>query len=335
MHSNKSPFSHPPLWQSDLADCFTDPRELLAFLNLEPNDPEGLLKACQGFPFRVTRAYAERIRKNDEHDPLLRQVLPLTAELEAHAGFSADPVGDLQVITTPGLLHKYQGRILMVTTGACAIHCRYCFRRDFPYGDNLLSKRREDEALKHIGKDSSLQEVILSGGDPLVLNDQRLQNLITTIAALPHIQRLRIHSRLPIVLPNRITPELVYILGTSRLRTVLVIHANHPNELDDSVGAALKPLQEAGVSLLNQTVLLKGVNDQTGCLRELSERLFAYGVLPYYLHVLDKAKGTAHFEVSNEHAVALHESLRRELPGYLVPRLVQEVAGEPYKRPIA
>lgn len=333
--SNKSPSSFLPRWQAELASAFSDPRQLLAFLNLEVSDPGGLLSACQGFPFRVTHAYAERMRKGDAQDPLLRQVLPLAEELEDHIGFGADPVGDLNVIATPGLLHKYQGRILMITTGACAIHCRYCFRREFPYGDNLLSKRREEDALDHIAKDDTLREVILSGGDPLVLTDSRLQSLIAGIEALPHISRLRIHSRLPIVLPTRITPELTRMLGESRLRTVVVIHANHPNELDDSVSTALQTLSRAGVSLLNQAVLLKGVNDQLDCLKQLSERLFTCGVLPYYLHVLDRAKGTAHFEVAHERALELHDALRQELPGYLVPRLVQEVAGEPYKTPLS
>jgi EF-P beta-lysylation protein EpmB len=322
-------------WQAELADSFTDPLELLAFLELDPRGFPGLLRAAEGFPFRVTRGYAARIQKRDPADPLLRQILPLEDELAVHAGFVADPVGDLLSVSGPGLLHKYHGRVLLIATGACAIHCRYCFRRDFPYESNLLGKSREQEALAVIADDPSVREVILSGGDPLVLGDERLGRLVAAIGAIPHIERLRIHTRLPIVLPSRITPELVHCLSETRLRTVVVIHANHAAEFDASVRDAMDRLRVAGLTLLNQAVLLKGVNDDTATLVNLSEILFEYGILPYYLHLLDRARGTAHFDVSAERGKSLLEEMRKQLPGYLVPRLVREEAGKAFKTPVA
>jgi EF-P beta-lysylation protein EpmB len=324
-----------PLWQAELADSFTDPLELLAFLELDPHVFPGLPEAAEDFPFRVTRSYAGRIRKRDPKDPLLRQVLPVADELTEHAGFGADPVGDLLSVAGPGLLHKYHGRVLLIATGACAIHCRYCFRRNFPYESNLLGKSREQEALAVIADDPTLREVILSGGDPLVLSDERLERLIAGIAAIPHVQRLRIHTRLPIVLPSRVTPELLRLLSETRMRTVVVLHANHAAEFDASVKEAVDRLGAAGLTLLNQAVLLKGINDDAATLVALSETLFDHGILPYYLHLLDKARGTAHFDVAEARAKGLVGKMREQLPGYLVPRLVREVEGEACKRPVA
>jgi EF-P beta-lysylation protein EpmB len=324
-----------PLWQAELAESFTDPFELLAFLELDPEEFPKLHEASRHFPFRVTRNYADRMRKRDPADPLLRQVLPLAEELADHTGFVADPVGDLAAISGPGLLYKYRGRVLLLATGACAIHCRYCFRREFPYESHLLGKSREQEALAVIADDPTIREVILSGGDPLVLSDERLARLVVGVGAIPHVERLRLHTRLPIVLPSRITPELVRCLTDTRLRTVLVVHANHPAEFDASVERALAELRRTGITLLNQAVLLRNVNDNTETLAELSEALFEHGVLPYYLHLLDKARGTAHFEVSAERAKSLLRDLREQLPGYLVPRLVREEAGQAFKTPIA
>jgi EF-P beta-lysylation protein EpmB len=325
----------PPAWQSELAASFTDPFELLDFLGLDPDGFPGLGEAAKGFPFRVTRSFAERMARGDPADPLLRQVLPVPAELEERPGFVADAVGDLGAGAAPGLLHKYRGRVLVIATGACAIHCRYCFRREFPYGDRLLSRQREREALEYIAADESIHEVILSGGDPLVLPDDRLAALVAALAEIPHLRRLRIHSRLPVVLPSRLTPTLAETLGSGRLRAVLVIHANHPAELNEEVDAGLSLWRKAGVSLLNQAVLLKGVNDRADILIQLSETLFDHGVLPYYLHLLDRARGTAHFEVQEPLALELMETMRERLPGYLMPRLVREVAGEAYKRPVS
>jgi EF-P beta-lysylation protein EpmB len=322
-------------WQAELADSFINPLDLLAFLEIDAIDIPAMREASRRFPFRVTRSYANRMIKRDPADPLLRQVLPLGAELADHAGFVADPVGDLPAVSTPGVLHKYRGRVLLIATGACAIHCRYCFRREFPYESNLLGKRREQDALESIASDTRLREVILSGGDPLVLSDERLARLVAALAAIPHIERLRIHTRLPLVLPSRVTAELVRCFAETRLRTVLVIHANHHREFDGSVRDALDRLRGAGITLLNQSVLLKGINDDAGTLIQLSETLFEYGVLPYYLHLLDKARGTAHFDVPEEQARRLLLALRERLPGYLVPRLVREEAGKPFKTPIA
>ena len=323
-----------PDWQTELADSFTGLPELLSWLDLSLAECPEIREAAAGFPLRVTRAYASRIRKGDPTDPLLRQILPLAAEWQDTPGFDGDPVGDLNAVTQSGLLHKYTGRVLLITTGACAIHCRYCFRRDFPYQDQQLSKSREEAALASIARDERIEEVILSGGDPLVLSDERLLGLIQRISEIPHVRRLRLHSRIPVVLPSRIHAGLMDRLAMLRQRVVMVIHANHPNELDKHVCEALLALTQRGVTVLNQAVLLKGVNDDAESLRQLSLKLFDCGVLPYYLHALDRARGTAHFEVSDAQALTLMEVLRGQLPGYLVPRLVREVAGAKSKLPL-
>jgi EF-P beta-lysylation protein EpmB len=321
-------------WQAELADSFTKPADLLAFLALdEINRPE-FQQATSQFSFRVTQSYARRMSKRNPHDPLLLQVLPNIQELIDNPDFATDPVGDLKATAAPGVLHKYHGRILLITTGACAIHCRYCFRRNFPYDANMIGKRQEQDAFNVIQGDQSITEVILSGGDPLVLSDERLARLTQKIEEIRHIKRLRIHTRLPIVLPSRITPELITVLTETRLKSVIVIHANHANEFNCDVSDALRALQDAGISLLNQTVLLKGVNDDAEALARLSETLFENGVMPYYLHLLDKAKGTSHFDVSTEEALTIHQAMRELLPGYLLPRLVREEAGRPYKTPV-
>ncbi|MBS1214352.1 MAG: epmB [Proteobacteria bacterium] len=319
-------------WRAELAASFTRVEDLLQFLELPTQALlQSSLEAASHFPFRVTRSYAERMRKGDEADPLLRQVLPVAEELREQPGFSADPVGDLAAVAATGVLQKYHGRALLVTTGACAINCRYCFRREFPYGEEQMSRQHEAAALDYLAAEPSVAEVILSGGDPLVLSDERLGALIGKIAALGHVRRLRIHSRLPVVLPSRVTESFLSLFTRTRLRSVLVIHANHAREIDGSVSAALRALGAAGVTLLNQSVLLKGVNDSVEDLAGLSEALFASGVSPYYLHALDKARGTAHFDLPLSEAMRLHEGLRRKLPGYLVPKLVREEPGEPYK----
>jgi EF-P beta-lysylation protein EpmB len=318
-------------WKAELAASFSCAEDLLEYLGLPLDACLGSGEAVRRFPFRVTAAFASRMKKGDPNDPLLLQVLPVAEELVEQAGYAADPVGDLRAIVVPGLLHKYHGRALLIASGACAIHCRYCFRREFPYADGQLNRSRLADVFESIARDASIAEVILSGGDPLVLDDGRLVALVDGIAAIPHVRRLRIHTRLPIVLPSRITADLVQILIGTRLKPVVVVHANHANEFDDGVGRALLALRSAGVALLNQSVLLKGVNDRVEALAGLSETLFDHGVLPYYLHVLDKANGTGHFDVPETTALALVEELRRCLPGYLVPRLVREVDGAAYK----
>lgn len=324
----------PSAWQIELAQSFTDPINLLSYLGLTPKDVDFSPEAGRIFPFRVTHAYTQRIRKGDPDDPLLRQVLPQTAELRETTGYAIDPVGDLLSAVQPGLLHKYVGRVLLISTGACAIHCRYCFRREFPYTDWQLSRIGEPAMLNAIAADPSIREVILSGGDPLALNDDRLMRLIQAVEAIPHVERLRFHSRIPVVLPSRVQEGFAAMLSTSRLRKVMVIHANHARELDDEVWGALRELSLNGFTLLNQTVLLKGINDDAQTLSDLSETLFEHGVLPYYLHMLDRARGTGHFEVPDDTARSLMEALRNRLPGYLVPRLVRETSGEPSKSPL-
>ena len=317
-------------WQIELAHAITDPVELLQALELSPEVLSVGSLANRAFPLRVPRGYVSRMRKGDPADPLLRQVFPLAQEDLPAPGFCDDPVGDLATMVTPGLLHKYHGRVLLVATGACAIHCRYCFRRHFPYLDaNPLDQWHR--VLDYISTDNSITEVILSGGDPLLLSDRRLQELSERLEKIPHVQRLRIHTRLPIVLPERINNELLGWLKRMRLRSIVVVHANHANEISEEVREACRNLAQAGVTLLNQSVLLRGVNDQSEALVALSEALFQARVLPYYLHLLDKVQGAAHFEVDEAKAQGLLEHLNAHLPGYLVPRLVKEEAGMPGK----
>jgi EF-P beta-lysylation protein EpmB len=319
--------SQPTGWQRLLADAITRPTVLLKALDLPPDLLPGAEAADALFPLRVPAPYWRKINRGDPDDPLLRQVLPLDAELTSPPDFVRDPVGDLDAAILPGLLHKYHGRALLITTGACAIHCRYCFRRHFPYSSETSGTGAWQRALQHIRADTSLTEVILSGGDPLNLSDTRLSGLVGELQEIPHLKRLRIHTRLPIVLPQRIDDPLITWLSGCRLRTVVVIHANHPQEFDDDVGQALSRLADSGALLLNQSVLLRGVNDDIDILAQLSEHLFERGVLPYYLHLLDKVAGAAHFCVERQRAIALHRDLANRLPGYLLPRLVTEQAG--------
>jgi len=322
-------------WQTELAAAFTRLDDLLDFLQLDRTRLPVSDEAAMQFRLKVPRAYAARMTPGDPHDPLLRQVLPLARELEEAPGYRMDPVGDLAaVIDEAGLLQKYQGRVLMITTGACAVHCRYCFRRHFPYPDHTISKRREQEALVHIAQNPAIREVILSGGDPWALTDAQFAARIQALSLIPHVVRLRIHTRLPVVLPARVTEGLLDILQDTRLDVVVVIHANHPRELDTATGTALKRLARAGYHLLNQSVLLKGINDCPDTLVSLSETLFGQGVMPYYLHLLDRATGTAHFEVELTQALGLMNALRCRLPGYLVPKLVREESGQPFKTPV-
>lgn len=321
-------------WQEELADLVTDPAELVELLGLSPEQLPGTLRASGDFPLRVPRPFLKRIRKGDPRDPLLLQVLPLAAELQSPPGFSADPLEEAAANPVPGVVHKYRGRLLLIAAGQCAVNCRYCFRRQFPYGDNHLNRGQWRAALDYIHTRDDVREVILSGGDPLVLGDRQLAWLAGELAEIPHLDKLRLHSRLPIVVPSRITEELIAWFSGSRLKPVLVLHCNHANEIDAKVRAATASLRTAGVTLLNQAVLLKGVNDSADTLEELSEALFAAGVLPYYLHQLDRVRGAAHFEVDDGRALQLSQELRRRLPGYLVPKLVRELPGEDAKSPL-
>ena len=323
----------PTGWQQLWREAITDPIELLDMLGL-PALRERLAQAGgAGFPLRVPRGYAARMQPGDAADPLLRQVLPLDEEDRAVPGFSFDAVGDLAARDAPGVLHKYQGRALLIATGSCAIHCRYCFRRHFPYAEELAARNGWRDAVAAIAADASIHEVLLSGGDPLALTTSKLHELTAQLAAIPHLRRLRIHTRLPVVLPERVDRELLDWLGGLPWPVALVIHANHAREIDDSVRAALAALRGSGAMLLNQSVLLRGVNDSLPALATLHETLFTAGVLPYYLHLLDRVHGSAHFEVDEEIARGLAAGLRALLPGYLVPRLVREIAGESSKTP--
>ncbi|MDH4273501.1 MAG: EF-P beta-lysylation protein EpmB [Gammaproteobacteria bacterium] len=325
--------SIPPVrWQSELQQALRDPAELWQILQLPPHFLAAALQAAQRFALRVPRSYVARMRVGDLNDPLLRQVLPLGEELLPIPGFSSDPVGDRHALVGPAVLHKYHGRALVITTGACAIHCRYCFRREFPYDEHRGALGTAwPNTLATLARLPDVGEIILSGGDPCMVSDERLALVAKDLAALPQIHTLRIHTRLPVVLPSRITDGLLRALTATRLIPVMVIHSNHAQELDDEVADALSRLRAAGIRLFNQTVLLRGINDDAQTLAALSRRVFELGVIPYYLHLLDRVQGAAHFEVPELEASSLYAQLEAQLPGYLVPRLVREVAGAPAK----
>lgn len=319
-------------WHAQLRDAIQQPQELLNLLGLTATDVGLLEEACHDFPMKVPRAFVDRMQPGDPHDPLLRQVLASAAELVSPADYSRDPVGETgAAIQRPGIIHKYTGRALLIVTAGCAVNCRYCFRRHFPYGDNQNSRMAWREALDYIRRDPTIEEVIFSGGDPLIATDAQLADLTDLVGAIAHVKRLRIHSRLPIVLPDRVTDALVQATTHPSLQTVMVIHANHAAEIDQTVAAAIARLRDAGVTSLNQAVLLRGVNDSVAAQADLAQALFEAGVLPYYLHLLDKVQGAAHFNVPETEAVELMHDLSATLPGYLVPRLVTEQAGAPAK----
>lgn len=315
-------------WQEALADLITDPKELLTLLDLD----HGLLAAAKAatniFPLKVSRGFVARMQKKNVDDPLLKQVLPLGIELTKNPHYQSDPLQENAVNPVPGLLHKYASRVLVTLTSACAVHCRYCFRREFPYADNNPGKLGWEKIFSYISNDTKINEVILSGGDPLAVSDKLLKQFSDQLSAIPHVTCLRIHTRMPVVLPERITTEFLNWAKALQQKLVIIIHANHANEIDDAVKNKLLALREVGVTMLNQSVLLKGVNDDAAVLTKLSHTLFDAGVLPYYLHMLDKVQGAAHFDLSEDRAIELHRALTQALPGYLVPRLVREEPGE-------
>ena len=317
-----------------MQNVIRDTRTLLQHAGLDDtnmNLPEASIKE---FPVRVPDGFIKKVQKACPDDPLLRQVLPLPEEDRAVAGFSHDPLQETGQLPVPGILRKYHGRALLLTTGACAIHCRYCFRRHFPYKENNPAQDNWQAALDVIRSDTSIHEVILSGGDPLALSDEKLAKLIVQLQDITHLKRLRIHTRMPVVLPSRISDALLILLASQSLQTVMVIHANHPHEIDEEVMDGLTGLIKANVILFNQSVLLHKVNDDADVLVELSEKLFDARVLPYYLHQLDPVAGSSHFQVEAQHMRHIMEQLRTRLPGYLVPRMVREEAGAPYKIPV-
>ncbi|MDA0823232.1 MAG: EF-P beta-lysylation protein EpmB [Proteobacteria bacterium] len=319
-------------WIDELRLAYTNPLQLLEDLALSAGEVD-LASSETNFSFRVPRPFVSRMRLSDPNDPLLLQVLPREQEFTLHHGFSLDPVGELPSRRSPGLLQKYPGRALIIATGGCAINCRYCFRRHFPYAQSVGSTNI-GRAIDDLQADRSINEVILSGGDPLLLDDDKLAALIEQLNAVPHLRRLRIHTRLPVTIPTRFTDQLISTLVTSPLTPVIVLHINHANEIDDDVAAGLRRFARAGIRLLNQSVLLRGINDDESVLADLSEALFDASVLPYYVHLLDPVAGAAHFDVNDTRARALEAKLRAKLPGYLVPKFVRESAGELSKTPI-
>jgi EF-P beta-lysylation protein EpmB len=321
--------SSPTLWQQELSQSFTSPIELLSYLQLEID--LSAHEAHKNFSLRVPRAYVESMEKKNRHDPLLLQVLPTVNELNHTQEFLIDPVGDLLSLKDSCLIHKYHDRVLFIATGSCAVNCRFCFRRNFPYPDVQLNSKNEVLALQYLRNHPTIHEVIFSGGDPLLLSDQRIQYLLQQLKNIPHIKRIRFHTRLPIVLPSRITKALIDLFQNTPLPIIIVMHCNHANELSESVKKICLNLKQSNITLLNQTVLLKNINDNSHALKALSERLFACGILPYYLHIIDKAKGTSHFDNTEKNAIHLHQSLQKQLSGYLVPKLVKEEIGKANK----
>lgn len=323
-----------PRWQQLWREAITDARDLLDAVGLADRADILLPDRDTGFAVRVPRGFVARMRYGDANDPLLRQVLAVREELLQVPGFVDDAVGDSPARVARGVLHKYEGRALLVATGSCAVNCRYCFRRHFDYAEDTAAANRWQASIEHIRRDASIVEVILSGGDPLSLSTPKLSELTAALVGIAHVRRLRIHTRLPIVLPERIDAEFIAWLSRLPWPVAMVLHANHANEIDDSVVESAQRLRAAGATLLNQSVLLRGVNDSVDALADLSERLFDAGIVPYYLHQLDRVSGTAHFEVGDARAKALIDGLRGRLAGYLVPRLVREIAGQDSKTPL-
>lgn len=321
-------------WKKDLANAISDPRKLLFILELPETAFQADCAARQLFPMRVPQSFVDRMEKGNPKDPLFLQVMPNQQEFIQQAGFIKDPLEEHESIV-PGLLHKYTNRVLFIVRGGCAVNCRFCFRRHFPYQDNSNNKQEWQQAIDYIRAKPEVIEVIFSGGDPLMANDEQLGWLIKQLEQIPHLKRLRIHTRLPVVMPSRVTDGFVTMLKQSRLRCSVVLHINHPNELAAELPAALAKLTTAGISLYNQAVLLADINDNADDLVELHERLFDNRIQPYYLHVLDKVEGASHFDIPEAKAVALMHELLLRLPGFLVPKLVREIGGEKSKTPIS
>jgi len=321
------------LWQRQLAAAWRSPAALLERLNLPELLPQ-VPQDQQQFPLLVPDSFVQRMQPGDPHDPLLRQILPVESELREAEGFAKDPVQDQEASPLPGMIHKYARRVLLITTGTCAVHCRYCFRRHFPYEAAPRSLEQWEQVLEELAGDEELEEVILSGGDPLTWTDSRLEKLIARLAEIPHLQRIRIHSRLPVVLPDRVTDELIGTLNSTRLQPVFVIHANHGNEIAGDAREQLRRLARSGFPVLNQAVLLRGINDSVDAQAELCRRLINIGIIPYYVNQLDRVQGAAHFEVRVEEGRKILGALKAELPGYAVPRYVVDIPGQGSKTEI-
>ncbi|RTE85681.1 MULTISPECIES: EF-P beta-lysylation protein EpmB [Gammaproteobacteria] len=324
-----------PQWQQEIASSITSPEELGRVLNLDESWIRHNAPAKSLFPLRVPKPFVALMGQGNPNDPLLKQVMTSADEFQQHPDFVRDPLLEQQLEGPSSLLHKYKSRVLIIFRGGCAVNCRYCFRRHFPYEENHFGREQKEQSLEYIRKNVEINEVILSGGDPLMASDQQIEDFVRALESIDHIKRIRIHSRLPIVIPSRLTNSLAKVLESSRLKSILVLHANHPNELSEELKKRLSIWQEHGILLLNQSVLLKGINDDTETLVALSEKLFDWQVLPYYLHLLDKVEGASHFNVEVQKAQEIYQQLLVELPGFLVPKLVQEVGGELSKTPIS
>jgi len=320
-------------WQKELSNVVTDPKKLLEMLEIDSKGYLQHFNARTLFPVRVPRPFIASMKKGDFNDPLLKQVMPLSNEFIISKGYSTDPLEEHDTVAE-GLLHKYKHRVLMIVKSGCAVNCRYCFRRHFPYADNSPSKNSWQAALTYITNHPEINEVIFSGGDPLMASDEHLLWLIEQIEAIKHVTRLRIHSRLPVVIPQRITTGLVSALTNTRLKTTVVLHVNHPNEISNNVKQMIEKLRDARIPLFNQSVLLKGINDNAHVLCKLSETLFDSGIQPYYLHMFDPVQGVAHFDIDENQAKEIVREMMEILPGFLMPKLVREIAGEANKTPI-
>jgi EF-P beta-lysylation protein EpmB len=318
-------------WKAELSHCVSSIDDLLNQLGLNANNLSATEQAAIDFPIKVPQPFVQLMEYGNPDDPLLKQVLPISSELAIDSNFSTDPVDESNYNPVPGIVHKYHNRVLMIISPNCAINCRYCFRRHFPYDENRQSKQQWLEALDYLKTKPEINEVIYSGGDPLAANDNFLRWLTAEIESIPHIKRLRIHSRLPVVIPARIDDPLINWLGHTRLKPTFVLHINHANEISTELCQGVDRLKQAGISVLNQSVLLKGINDSSEQLIALSEKLFDAGIMPYYLHMLDPVQGASHFDVSKKHAVEIFHQIQSELPGFLTPKLVQERAGETSK----
>ncbi|MGB1298257.1 MAG: EF-P beta-lysylation protein EpmB [Psychrobium sp.] len=324
---------HQSSWQKELGQVFTDPQKLLQYLAIDETEFRESFKARKLFPLRVPVPFADRMEQGNINDPLLKQVMTSSDEFLTEEGYSDDPLLE-QDAAIPGLLHKYDNRVLLMLKTACAVNCRYCFRRHFPYQENSVNQQKLQPIADYIADKPQINEVILSGGDPLMASDKHVIQLIELLSKLKHITRLRIHTRLPVVIPSRITPDLLTTLSQAPFNVVMVLHVNHSNEIDEHVVNMAKALKAHNVTLLNQAVLLKDINDSITAQVDLSEKLFDAGVMPYYLHLLDKVNGAVHFDVSQQDAISLMHQLYRQLPGFLVPKLVREIGGEAHKTPI-
>ena len=315
-------------WKTELSHCVNSIDELLNQLGLKAEDLNATEQAATEFSIKVPQSFVQLMEYGNPNDPLLKQVLPITSELQVDNNFSTDPVDESSFNPVPGIVHKYRNRVLMIISPNCAINCRYCFRRHFPYDENRQSKQQWLKALDYLKTKPEINEVIFSGGDPLAANDHFLRWLTAEIESIQHIKRLRIHTRLPVVIPSRVDDQLLNWLGNTRLKPTLVLHINHANEIDEALRQGVDRLKKSGITVLNQSVLLKGINDNSDQLISLSEKLFDAGIMPYYLHMLDPVQGASHFDVSMDRAVEIFRQIQTELPGFLVPKLVQERAGE-------